>query len=95
MSNANESNADKWDTRSPEGAGRSLQELRHNVDYLYCAECGHHVSCIRLERGVWEVRCPRCAGECGLCGCNRRGHCLGKNNVPVQTHMYVADEGEG
>jgi hypothetical protein len=67
----------------------SLQSLRPGVDYLYCDDCGHHVACIRLQPGVWEVQCSRCVGECGLCACRRTGSCLGKGKTPVQTHMYV------
>lgn len=65
------------------------QQLQPGVDYLYCSTCGHHVACIRLQTGVWEVQCPRCVGDCGLCGCDRAGKCLGKDGVPVQTHMFV------
>ena len=67
------------------------QQLLPGVDYLYCPECGHHVGCIRLQRGVWEVQCPRCVGECGLCGCSATGACFGKDGAPVQTHMYVSE----
>ncbi len=65
------------------------QQLLPGVDYLYCPECGHHVGCIRLQPGVWEVQCPRCVGECGLCSCSAIGACYGKDGAPVQTHMYV------
>ncbi len=67
------------------------QQLMPGVDYLYCAACGHHVGCIRLQPGVWEVQCPRCVGECGLCGCKSTHTCRGKGGVPVQTHMYVVE----
>lgn len=66
------------------------QQLLPRVDYLYCPECGHHVGCTRLQAGVWEVQCPRCVGDCGLCSCITAGKCLGQDGFPVQTHMYVA-----
>ncbi len=66
------------------------QQLLPGVDYLYCSECGHHVGCIRLQPGVWEVQCPRCVGECGLCGCKTTHTCRGQGGLAVQTHMYVA-----
>ncbi len=69
-------------------------ELQPRVDYLYCERCEHHVACIRLRPGVWEVQCPRCAGECGLCGCSKVGACLGPNGAPVPTHTFVARLGE-
>ena len=72
-----------------------LRQLQPDVDYLYCRECGRHVACIRLEAGVWEVQCPRCIGECGLCGCSANGICQGKEGSPVQTHMYVIDSSKG
>jgi hypothetical protein len=67
----------------------TIEELKHDVDYIYCQECKHHVPCIRVEPGVWEVQCPRCVGECALCGCHLAGYCFGQGKVPVQTHMYV------
>lgn len=73
-----------------------LRQLQPDVDYLYCRECGRHVASIRLEAGVWEVQCPRCVGECGLCSCAANGICLGRGGSPVQTHMYVvADTSKG
>lgn len=69
-----------------------LRQLQPNVDYFYCGECGRHVACIRLEPGLWEVQCPRCVGECGLCSCSANGICQGKDGSPVQTHMHVAGE---
>ncbi len=66
------------------------QQLLPGVDYLYCHECGHHVGCTRLQPGVWEVQCPRCVGECGLCDCSTTGTCHGQDGSPVQTHMYLA-----
>ena len=69
-----------------------LRQLQPNVDYLYCCECGRHVPSIRLETGIWEVQCPRCIGECGLCSCSAHGICQGKDGSPVQTHMHVAGE---
>ena len=68
-------------------------ELQHNVDYIYCEECRKHVPCMRLEPGVWEVQCPRCVGECALCGCHLAGYCFGKGKVPVKTHMFVVSGG--
>jgi hypothetical protein len=73
------------------GGPMLLHQLLPRVDYLYCEECGHHVPCIRLEPGVWEVQCSRCVGQCGLCSCRSTGSCFGKEKSPVQTHMYVAD----
>lgn len=66
-----------------------MQRLEPRFDYFYCDECGKHVPCVRLGAGVWEVQCPRCVGECGLCGCHLAGHCFGKGDAPVRTHMYV------
>ncbi len=66
------------------------QQLLPGLDYLYCPDCGHHVGCLRLQPGVWEVQCPRCVGECGLCGCKSTGSCQGKDGKPVQTHTYVS-----
>jgi hypothetical protein len=78
--------------QQPEEDGPVLlnpQQLQPGVDYLYCAECGHHVGCIRLQPGVWEVQCPRCVGECGLCSCKTSQECRGKSGMAVGTHMYV------
>ena len=69
-----------------------LHQLQPHVDYLYCGECGHHVPCIRLEEGVWEVQCPRCVGLCGLCSCLTTGACLSKGQTHAPTHVYVADK---
>ncbi len=67
----------------------SVKDLQPKIDYIFCDECQEHVPCVRLEPGVWEVQCPRCVGECALCGCHLSGYCFGKGKVPVQTHMYV------
>ena len=67
----------------------TFEELKQNVDYIYCEECKHHVPCIRVEPGVWEVQCPRCVGECALCGCHLAGYCFGQGKTPVPKHMYV------
>ncbi len=64
-------------------------ELQPNIDYFYCEECQKHVPCVRLEAGVWEVQCPRCVGECGLCSCYLAGFCFGKGRAPAMKHMYV------
>ncbi len=68
-----------------------VHELQRKVDYLFCERCGTHVPCIRLRPGVWEVQCPRCVGDCGLCRCSQLGQCVGSNGVPVPTHTFVAD----
>ena len=67
------------------------QQLLPGVDYLYCAECGHHIGSIRLQPGVWEIQCPRCVGECGLCSCSTTQVCRGKGGMNAGTHMYVAE----
>ncbi len=76
----------EWDDEKPHLPSSAMQP---GVDYIYCRECRKHVPCVRLEQGVWEVQCPRCVGECGLCSCRSTGVCVGKDNVPVRTHMYV------
>ena len=63
---------------------------REGVDYLWCDECHKHVPSIRLQPGVWEVQCPRCIGECGLCSCKLKGRCVGGQGDPVQSHLYIA-----
>ena len=68
-----------------------VQQLQPKVDYLYCDKCGKHVACIRLRPGVWEVQCPRCVGECGLCGCSQTGFCFGQDRQPVQAHTFVVE----
>ncbi len=68
-----------------------VQQLQPKVDYLYCDKCGKHVACIRLRPGVWEVQCPRCVGECGLCGCSQTGFCFGHDRQPVQAHTFVVE----
>lgn len=78
--------------REPREDGEILlkpQQLLPGVDYLYCPDCGQHVGCTRLQPGLWEVQCPRCVGECGLCGCDKTGTCHGQNGAAVPTHMYV------
>jgi hypothetical protein len=64
-------------------------ELQQKVDYFYCDECKTHVPCIRLEPGVWEVKCSRCVGECALCGCHLSNYCFGKGSAPVQMRLRV------
>lgn len=64
-------------------------ELKQKTDYFYCDECKTHVPCIRLEPGVWEVRCSRCVGECSLCGCHLSNYCFGKGSAPVQMRLRV------
>ncbi|MGH9524909.1 MAG: hypothetical protein ACRD3E_20480 [Terriglobales bacterium] len=78
----------------PEENGPALlnpKQLLPGVDYLYCAECRQHVGAIRLQAGVWEVQCPRCVGECGLCSCKTTQVCRGTGGVDVGTHMYVVE----
>lgn len=55
----------------------ALQTLDQGVDYLYCPVCKSHVPCVRVETGGWEVQCPGCAGECGLCQCYLKRFCFG------------------
>ncbi len=64
------------------------EELREELDYFFCRECRKHVPCLRIEPGVWEVLCPRCVGECGLCSCHLAGYCFGQGQSP-QRHMYI------
>lgn len=65
------------------------QEMQPDLDYFFCNECRKHVACKRLEPGVWEVLCPRCVGECGLCSCHLAGYCFGQGKAPVKHHMYI------
>ncbi len=65
-----------------------VTQMQEELDYFYCRECRTHVPCVRLEPGVWEVLCPRCVGECGLCACHLVGYCFGQGKAPKQ-HMYV------
>jgi rubrerythrin len=51
--------------------------FEEETDYLYCPVCKIHVSCRRVESGGWEVECPGCAGECGLCKCYLQQFCFG------------------
>ncbi len=70
------------------------RELQRDVDYLYCAECERHVPSVRLEEGVWEVQCPRCVGECGLCACSETGYCRVPGQGLSPTHVFVARSGK-
>ncbi len=53
-----------------------LEDLGQDVDYLYCPQCKLHIPCRRLDIKGWEVECPDCLGECGLCGCHLRKFCF-------------------
>jgi rubrerythrin len=55
----------------------SPTSLEAGVDYLFCPVCKSHVPCVRVETGGWEVQCPGCAGECGLCKCYLQRFCFG------------------
>ncbi len=66
------------------------EELQPNIDYFYCEECKEHVPCVRVEVGVWQVLCTRCAGECGRCGCHLAKFCFGQGEVDALRKMYVA-----
>ena len=57
------------------------------VDYLYCAPCQTHVACRETEPGAWEVECPLCEGECGLCDCSLRKRCFGSPEGPQPLPM--------
>ncbi len=52
--------------------------LQKDVDYLYCPVCDKHVACIRTDTGYWEVTCPDCSGECGMCKCHLARYCFGR-----------------
>lgn len=65
------------------------KEVAPRVDYIYCDECQTHVPCVRLEPGVWEVQCPRCVGECAVCGCHLADYCFGQNDIAGRIHMRV------
>lgn len=69
-------------------------ELKDDLDYFFCSECRKHVPCVRIEPGVWEVLCPRCVGECGLCSCHLAGYCFGQGQAPVKQHMYLVKRPE-
>jgi len=58
--------------------GDKFEQLQENIDYLYCPICNDHVACIRTETGYWEVECPGCTGECGMCKCYLARFCFGK-----------------
>ncbi len=64
-------------------------DLQQDVDYLYCPICKEHVPCIRTDTGYWEVTCPGCSGECGLCRCYLSRFCFGRREefppLPAQT----------
>lgn len=51
--------------------------METGVDYLFCPVCKSHVPCVRVESGGWEVLCPGCTGECGLCKCYLQRFCFG------------------
>lgn len=55
-----------------------IENLQENVDYLYCPVCEKHVPCIRTDTGYWEVTCPGCRGECGMCKCYLARYCFGR-----------------
>lgn len=64
-----------------EGAKKPFLTVRHlqeDVDYLFCPICKEHVPCVRTETGYWEVTCPGCTGECGLCKCYLARFCFGR-----------------
>lgn len=63
--------------------------LKEKVDYFYCDVCKIHVPCVRMEPGVWEVRCPQCVGECAVCGCHLANYCFGQGSAPVQMRLRV------
>ena len=52
--------------------------LAPKTDYFFCDECQEHVPCVRQQPGVWEIRCPRCVGECMACECHLSTYCFGK-----------------
>ncbi len=51
--------------------------LEAGLDYLFCPVCKTHVPCVRVETGGWEVLCPGCTGECGMCKCFLQRFCFG------------------
>ena len=55
------------------------KSLKRDVDYLFCPSCQKHVPCLRTELGWFEVQCPQCLGECGICKCPLREFCFGVN----------------
>lgn len=55
-----------------------IDDLQENIDYLYCPVCKRHIPCVRLETGYWEVYCPGCVGECGMCKCYLSRFCFGQ-----------------
>jgi rubrerythrin len=57
--------------------GKDTLALEEATDYLFCPVCKIHVSCRRVESGGWEVDCPGCAGECGVCKCYLQRFCFG------------------
>ena len=52
--------------------------LQEDVDYLFCPVCDKHIPCLRTETGHWEVCCPGCVGECGMCKCYLAPFCFGR-----------------
>lgn len=60
--------------------------LARNTDYLYCTVCQVHVPCLRLPSGGWEVQCPGCAGECGMCHCHLQRFCFGSREQFPPVH---------
>lgn len=51
--------------------------MQAGIDYLFCPVCKIHVPCLRMDTGGWEVQCPGCVGECGLCKCYLQRFCFG------------------
>ena len=68
--------------------------LQPGIDYLYCPACQKHVACIRTEFGWWEVECPMCIGECGVCKCHLREFCFGMKtgrSGPIPSNAEVPE----
>ncbi len=67
-----------------------IENLQENVDYLYCPVCEKHIPCIRTDTGYWEVTCPGCSGECGMCKCYLARFCFGRREefppFPFEEH---------
>jgi hypothetical protein len=66
-----------WRAGSTEGRPAGLEV---QFDYLWCPNCRVHVPCARVPSGGWEVQCPGCAGECGICDCHLRRFCFGSRD---------------
>ncbi len=64
-----------------------VEDLQDNIDYLYCPVCKRHVPCLRTETGYWEVTCPGCTGECGLCKCYLARFCFGRREEFPPLHL--------